>query len=227
MEECPIARYYRDVRLYAIGGGASEIMRDMTVSPNAFSRVPTGSDPPAIRTAMRPTRQETTMQQHDRRATRRQFLQQGTGLAAAVGVPALALPGRASAQARRRRDFASQTLTALVYSGINENTWRKHFVQPFEEATGAKLVMDSFVDRRHRQAEDGAFEPGAVRHPHDRPDPGLSGDRRGALPQDRAQDIPNLQRFHKRILTGRVYEERWGIPFMSSAMTLAWKPRRF
>lgn len=27
MEECPIARYFRDVRLYAIGGGASEIMR--------------------------------------------------------------------------------------------------------------------------------------------------------------------------------------------------------
>lgn len=29
MEECPIARYYRDVRLYSIGGGASEIMRDI------------------------------------------------------------------------------------------------------------------------------------------------------------------------------------------------------
>ena len=29
MEECPIARYYRDVRLYAIGGGASEIMREI------------------------------------------------------------------------------------------------------------------------------------------------------------------------------------------------------
>lgn len=29
MEECPIARYYRDVRLYAIGGGASEVMRDI------------------------------------------------------------------------------------------------------------------------------------------------------------------------------------------------------
>lgn len=29
MEECPIARYYRDVRLYAIGGGASEVMREI------------------------------------------------------------------------------------------------------------------------------------------------------------------------------------------------------
>jgi alkylation response protein AidB-like acyl-CoA dehydrogenase len=29
MEECPLARYYRDVRLYAIGGGASEVMRDI------------------------------------------------------------------------------------------------------------------------------------------------------------------------------------------------------
>ena len=29
MEECPMARYYRDVRLYSIGGGASEIMREI------------------------------------------------------------------------------------------------------------------------------------------------------------------------------------------------------
>lgn len=29
MEECPIARYYRDIRLYSIGGGASEIMREI------------------------------------------------------------------------------------------------------------------------------------------------------------------------------------------------------
>jgi alkylation response protein AidB-like acyl-CoA dehydrogenase len=29
MEECPLARYYRDVRLFAIGGGASEIMREI------------------------------------------------------------------------------------------------------------------------------------------------------------------------------------------------------
>lgn len=29
MEECPVARYYRDVRLYSIGGGASEVMREI------------------------------------------------------------------------------------------------------------------------------------------------------------------------------------------------------
>lgn len=29
MEECPLARYYRDVRLYSIGGGASEVMREI------------------------------------------------------------------------------------------------------------------------------------------------------------------------------------------------------
>jgi alkylation response protein AidB-like acyl-CoA dehydrogenase len=29
MEACPVARYYRDVRLYAIGGGASEVMREI------------------------------------------------------------------------------------------------------------------------------------------------------------------------------------------------------
>ena len=29
MEDCPLARYYRDVRLYSIGGGASEVMREI------------------------------------------------------------------------------------------------------------------------------------------------------------------------------------------------------
>jgi alkylation response protein AidB-like acyl-CoA dehydrogenase len=38
MEECPIARYYRDVRLYAIGGGASEVMRDI-ISKRMFDEV--------------------------------------------------------------------------------------------------------------------------------------------------------------------------------------------
>ncbi|MEO5882061.1 MAG: acyl-CoA dehydrogenase family protein [Caldimonas sp.] len=38
MEECPIARYYRDVRLFAIGGGASEIMRDI-IAKRLFDEV--------------------------------------------------------------------------------------------------------------------------------------------------------------------------------------------
>ncbi len=36
MEECPLARYYRDVRLYSIGGGASEVMREI-VSKRLFN----------------------------------------------------------------------------------------------------------------------------------------------------------------------------------------------
>jgi alkylation response protein AidB-like acyl-CoA dehydrogenase len=38
MEENPIARYYRDVRLYAIGGGASEVMRDI-ISKRMFEGI--------------------------------------------------------------------------------------------------------------------------------------------------------------------------------------------
>src|SRR5665213_1992701 len=81
---------------------------------------------------------ETSMNDQES-SSRRIFLQQGIGLASG-----LALPGLAAAQPRPAgRDFAGQTLTALVYSGINENTWRKHFVQPFEAATGAKVVIDA------------------------------------------------------------------------------------
>lgn len=29
MEDCATAQYYRDVRLYSIGGGASEVMREI------------------------------------------------------------------------------------------------------------------------------------------------------------------------------------------------------
>ncbi len=37
MEECPMARYYRDVRLYSIAGGASEVMREI-ISKRMFDR---------------------------------------------------------------------------------------------------------------------------------------------------------------------------------------------
>ena len=39
MEECPLARYYRDVRLYSIGGGASEVMRDI-IAKRMFDQQP-------------------------------------------------------------------------------------------------------------------------------------------------------------------------------------------
>ncbi len=64
---------------------------------------------------------------------RRRFLQATAALAA--------VPGALHAQGKR--DFKGQTLTALVYSGINENTWRKHFVPQFEAATGAKVIVDA------------------------------------------------------------------------------------
>jgi len=56
---------------------------------------------------------------------------------------AMAIPGIVAPSRNRREATQGQTLTALVYSGINENTWRKFFVPQFEAATGAKVVIDA------------------------------------------------------------------------------------
>jgi len=168
------------------------------------------------------------MQEDDRQATRRLFLQQGTGLAAAVAVPAFVLPGRASAQARPGgRDFAGQSLTALVYSGINENTWRKHFAQPFEEATGAKVVIDAAWTEGIAKLKTAPSNQAPFDILMTDPIQGYPAIEEGLFRKLELKNIPNLQKFHKRILAGRVYDEQWGVPFISSAMTLAWNTEAF
>ena len=154
---------------------------------------------------------------------RRTFLQQGIGLAGG-----LALPGLAAAQTRPAgRDFAGQTLTALVYSGINENTWRKHFVPQFEAATGAKVVIDAAWTEGIAKLK---TAPGN-QTPFDilmtDPIQGYPAIDEGLFRKIELKNLPNLQKFHKRILSGRVYDEQWGVPFISSAMTLGWNTEAF
>ena len=140
---------------------------------------------------------------------RRQFLKQGIGLASA-----LALPGIVSAQARK--DFAGQTLTALVYSGINENTWRKHFVGPFEEATGAKVVIDAAWTEGIAKLKTAPANQAPFDILMTDPIQGYPAIDDGLFRKVELKNVPNLQKFHKRILGSRVYDEQWGVPFISS-----------
>ena len=162
------------------------------------------------------------------RAKRREFLQQGVGLAAGLAIPALTAPSRAAAQSRQSgRDFAGQTLTALVYSGINENTWRKHFVQPFEEATGAKVVIDAAWTEGIAKLKTAPSNQAPFDILMTDPTQGYPAIDEGLFRKIDLKNVPNLQKFHKRILAGRVYDEQWGVPFISSAMTLAWNTETF
>ena len=150
---------------------------------------------------------------------RRDFLKQGMGLAAG-----LALPSLADAQSR---PFAGQTLTALVYSGINENTWRKHFVPQFEAATGAKVVIDAAWTEGIAKLKTAPGNQAPFDILMTDPIQGYPAIDEGLFRKVELKNVPNLQKFHKRITTGRVYDEGWGVPFISSAMTLGWNTEAF
>jgi spermidine/putrescine-binding protein len=183
---------------------------------------------PSIRIPVRPTRTKETTMDQQKQAKRRQFLQQGVGVAAGLAMPGLAIPGNAVAQARPEgRDFAGQTLTALVYSGINENTWRKHFVQPFEEATGAKVVIDAAWTEGIAKLKTAPANQAPFDILMTDPTQGYPAIDEGLFRKIELKNIPNLAKFHKRILAGRVYDEQWGVPFISSAMTLAWNTEAY
>jgi len=183
---------------------------------------------PSIRIPVRPTRTKETTMDQQKQAKRRQFLQQGVGVAAGLAVPGLAIPGNAIAQARPAgRDFAGQTLTALVYSGINENTWRKHFVQPFEEATGAKVMIDAAWTEGIAKLKTAPANQAPFDILMTDPTQGYPAIDEGLFRRIELKNIPNLAKFHKRILAGRVYDEQWGVPFISSAMTLAWNTEAY
>jgi spermidine/putrescine-binding protein len=183
---------------------------------------------PSIRIPVRPTRTKETTMDQQKQAKRRQFLQQGVGVAAGLAMPGLAIPGNAVAQARPAgRDFAGQTLTALVYSGINENTWRKHFVQPFEEATGAKVVIDAAWTEGIAKLKTAPANQAPFDILMTDPTQGYPAIDEGLFRKIELKNIPNLAKFHKRILAGRVYDEQWGVPFISSAMTLAWNTEAY
>ena len=68
------------------------------------------------------------------RMTRRQILAGAGGVAAGIAVPSVL---RAQA-----KPYAGQTLTVFTYAGAYETALRKHLIGPFEQRTGARVVLD-------------------------------------------------------------------------------------
>ncbi|MGI9018782.1 MAG: ABC transporter substrate-binding protein [Euzebya sp.] len=119
-------------------------------------------------------------------------------------------------------DFAGEEVTLLVYSGLTENLYREFFVPQFEALTGASVTIDS------------AWTEGIARldaAPTDSPpfdlvltDPtqGLPAVEQGLFQQFDVDRVPNAAaNFHPNLLDATIYNEGFGIPFHSSAMTLA------
>jgi spermidine/putrescine-binding protein len=133
-----------------------------------------------------------------------------------------AAAGSATTAAAGAQSFAGRTLTVFVYSGLTENTYRDVFAPPFEKMTGAKVVLSP------------GWWDGAAKlktSPDDQPpfdlvltDPtqGFPGIRDGLFQKIDMSKVPNAKNFAPSILDSYIYKDGWGLPYLSSAMSLCW-----
>ncbi|MBI3974467.1 MAG: extracellular solute-binding protein [Chloroflexi bacterium] len=153
------------------------------------------------------------------------------GLFAAAGVAALGVAGgavacgdaaRTSIGGGGKRPFEGRALTIFVYAGIWEKWYRELFAPAFEAETGAKVIIDA-----------GWWDalPKLKLAPPDQPpfdlmltDPtqGFPAIRDGLAAKLNLANIPNAKQFAPKVLDTWIYKDGWGIPHISSPMTLAW-----
>jgi len=138
-------------------------------------------------------------------------------LATACGQPAARPPGTSA-----NRPFEGRSLTIFVYTGIWETWYRQLFVPAFEAETGAKVIVDA-----------GWWDalPKLKIAPPDQPpfdlmltDPTqfYPAMRDGLLGKINLANVPNAKRFAPKVLEAPVFKDGWGVPHISSPMTLAW-----
>jgi putative spermidine/putrescine transport system substrate-binding protein len=112
--------------------------------------------------------------------------------------------------------------TMFVYSGLTERAYRELFVPGFEARKNVKVTLDpGWWD----------MAPKLKVSPSDQtpfdlvmtdPTQGFPGIRDGLFEKIDPGRIPNAKRFAPKILESWIYREGWGVPYISSAMTLAW-----
>lgn len=119
--------------------------------------------------------------------------------------------------------FAGRSITVFVYSGITENTYRDVFAPAFEKATGAKTVLspgwwDSAAKLKTSPDDQPPFDLVLTD-----PIQGFPGIRDGLFQKIDMSKVPNARNFAPAILDSFIYKESWGLPYLSSAMTLCWQ----
>jgi spermidine/putrescine-binding protein len=142
--------------------------------------------------------------------------------AVACGPPPAAPSTAGAAGAAGRRPFEGRALTIFVYTGIWEKWYRELFVPTFEAETGAKVIVDAgWWDGLPKLKVAPPDEP-----PFDLmltdPTQGFPAIRDGLAARLNLSNIPNVKRFAPKVLEASVYKDGWGIPHISSPMTLAW-----
>jgi spermidine/putrescine-binding protein len=149
------------------------------------------------------------------RVSRREFLARAAagGALASVGFPAVV---RAQA-----KPYAGQTLTVFTYAGAYEATLRKHFVGPFEQKTGARVVLDpGWWDMLPKLK---ASPPGQPVFDLVMTDPtqGLPSIKEGLFQQIAMDHIPNAKLIAPRFQTDWYQANAWGVNFTGSIMVMA------
>jgi putative spermidine/putrescine transport system substrate-binding protein len=151
--------------------------------------------------------------------TRRQFL-------AGAGGSALGLAAGCGRPPAASGEFSGQTLTVFVYAGLDA-IFQKHFVEPFEAATGATVVLDAgWWDAIAKLKESQA----AGRPVYDlvltdatQGYPAIKG---GLFRQIDFDRVPNLRGLAPAVLDNWVARERYGVTFHESAQSLIWDKRQ-
>lgn len=118
--------------------------------------------------------------------------------------------------------YAGKTLTVFVYSGLTEETFRNVYAPAFEKATGAKMILSpGWWDAAAKLQSSPDDQP-----PFDlvETDPiqGFPGIRQNLFQKIDVSKIPNAKNFAPQILDSSIYTDSYGLPFISSAMTVCW-----
>jgi len=177
------------------------------------------------------TMNKLTMNQSIRSSvTRRRFLKisgaaamAGTLAACAAPPPRAADPAAESQSgSNSARPFAGRTITMFVYSGLTENTFRDVFAPEFEKRTGAKVILSAgWWDAAAKLKGSPEDQPPFDLVQTD-PTQGFPGIRDNLFAQVDMGKVPNAKNFAPNILDSFIYKDNWGLPFISSAMTLTW-----
>ncbi|MBI3965196.1 MAG: extracellular solute-binding protein [Chloroflexi bacterium] len=141
------------------------------------------------------------------------------GPGSAPAGPSRSDEARASATATAK---PGQPFTMFVYSGLTERAYRELFVPGFEKETGANVTLDPgwwdmAAKLKVAPADQAPFDLVMTD-----PTQGFPGIRDNLFTKVSLERIPNARRFAPKVLDSWIYRDGWGVPFVSSAMTLAW-----
>jgi putative spermidine/putrescine transport system substrate-binding protein len=162
-----------------------------------------------------------------RRLTRREVLRRAGALGVTLAAGGLlgCQPTEApkpAASAPQPITRTGKELTMFVYSGLTDKAYRELFVPGFQAQSGAKVTLDPgwwdmAAKLKVTPSDQAPFDLVMTD-----PTQGFPGIRDGLFVKLDPERLPDAKRFAPKVLDSWIYRDGWGVPFVSSAMTLAW-----